>query len=244
MTSSRVVLITGGGRGLGAALCRVFAEEGDHVIISNRSLEPAQKLAGVIQNEGGFAEALAMDVTRREDVARGVAQVLHNHGRIDVLVNNAGLGIYAPLAEITDDDFDTVLNTNLRGTYLMTQAVAPAMINQGGGHIVQIASVAGIKGFAGFAPYSASKFAVIGFMESVAHELRPHKVTVSIICPGGIQTEFSKTSNVPPGVFPDALPDEKLMSAKEVAEVALFTTRAGKSLVINRLEMRPLEQST
>lgn len=243
MTKSRIVLITGGGRGLGASLSKCFSAHGDHVIVSNRSIEPAEKVVKDIHLEGGTAEALAMNVTERDSVEKAIASILHNHGRIDVLVNNAGLGIYAPLDQVTDADYDTVLETNLRGAFLVTQAVAPSMIQNGGGRIVQVASIAGTKGFPGFSPYSASKFAVIGLMESIANELRPKNVFVSILCPGGIKTEFAKTSSVPDGVFPDSLPDEKLMDAEEVAEVAWFVS-SRKSMVINRLEMRPLEQST
>ena len=202
--TGKVALVTGAGgeRGFGRAIANRLAREGADVAINDVALNPygsaggwqgLESVAAEIAETGRSSLALVGDVSYSMSVERMVQETLERFGRIDILVNNAGSRPgpdRVPLVELTEEAFDEVQRVNVRGTFLCTRAVARHMIERGGGgKIVTIASTAGKRGMPRYAAYTASKFALVGFTQSVAHELGPHGVNVNAICPGLAETE-------------------------------------------------------
>jgi len=177
--NGRVGLVTGGGGGIGREIARRLARDGMAVAVLDRNGEAAQATAAEV---GGLA--VAADVTSPEEVARAVDAALARFGKIDVLVNNAGIAWTGPALEMPLDTFQAMLRVNVEGVFIATRAVLPHMIGQGSGSIINLASWAGKTGAAYFAGYSATKFAVIGLTQALAREMAPHGVRVNAICPG------------------------------------------------------------
>lgn len=180
-----VAIITGGAGGQGAAEARLFLERGAAVVITDFAEEAGRALAAELGERASFVKH---DVASEADWAAVIEHTLATHGRIDTLVNNAGILRMMPLEEETAAGLDRILSVNVRGVFLGTQAVAPVMKRQGSGSIVNISSLAGIQGQSGAVAYSASKFAVRGMTKSSALELGPHGVRVNSVHPGTIQT--------------------------------------------------------
>lgn len=192
---ARIAIVTGGSRGIGRAVAEALLGEGWHVHFCGKSpehVETAQReLAGRF---GGTVSGAAVDARSQEEVDRFVAATLRQEGRIDCLVNNAGLGVFAPVDELTGEQWREVIETNLSGYFYFLHAAAPAMKRQGEGWIFNIASLAGRNPFAGGAAYNASKFGVIGLSEAAMLDLRPYGVRVAAILPGSVATDFSHPS--------------------------------------------------
>ena len=182
----KVALITGGASGIGLATAKRFAQEGAKVIIGDRSEAATQKASAEIKD----AEACLLDVTQRESIEKAVQGIIQKHQRIDILINNAGITQDARLVKMTEAQFDAVVNVNLKGVFNCTQIVAPYMLDQGSGSIVNASSVVGIYGNFGQTNYSATKFGVIGFTKTWARELGPKGIRVNAVCPGFIATEM------------------------------------------------------
>jgi 3-oxoacyl-[acyl-carrier protein] reductase len=187
----RVVLITGGGRGIGAETARQFAAEGATVVVCDRDVDAAEQVVARIREGGGQADAHAMDVTDRAGVDAVVAQVLSRHGRVDVLVNNAGITMDATLVKMTAEQFDRVIDVNLKGVFNVTQAIVPAMVAAGKGAIVNASSVVGLHGNFGQTNYAATKAGVIAMTKTWSRELARKGITVNAVAPGFIQTEMT-----------------------------------------------------
>src|ERR1700736_1813864 len=184
----RVVIVTGGAKGIGLGCGECVAEAGACVVIADIDHERAEAAAKEL---GSGAMAVEHDVRKAESARQLVARTREKFGRIDVLVNNAGVGPNpAPVQDLTEEEYDRVLDINLRGTFLTTRAVVPSMIEQGSGRIINVASIVGQTGFAMILPYAASKFAVIGVTQSLAHELAPHGITANAVCPGIVETDL------------------------------------------------------
>jgi len=179
-------LITGGSEGIGFEIGRVLAAKGARVALMARGKE---KLAAAAQEIGGLA--LAGDVSVPSDVDAVVEQALRELGGLDILVNNAGVGGFHPLVDMTLEQFQRVFATNVTGAFLMTRAVAPIMIRQGSGNIINISSTSGLKGSAGGTAYSGSKFALKGMTECWRDELRRHNIRVTLVNPSEVQTGFT-----------------------------------------------------
>ncbi len=188
----RIVVITGASRGIGAAIARRLAKSGAHLVLTGRDRAKLQSVADQAISAGGTAEAHLCDLRDPSQIESLAKTVLSQHGRCDVLINNAGLGRFGePLHTLEPSEWDRILETNLRAPYLLVRAFAPAMIAAGGGHIINISSLAGRNPLPNAAAYAASKWGLNGLMYSVAEELRPHKIRVSLIAPGSTQTEFA-----------------------------------------------------
>ncbi|MCA9773603.1 MAG: glucose 1-dehydrogenase [Myxococcales bacterium] len=225
----KVAVVTGGGSGIGEAMCARFAAEGARVIVADVSAQGAEKVVAAIKAAGGTAAAAVGDISKEAD-AQGIVRVAkETFGRLDILCNNAGIiDKLTPLGELEDGLWDAVIGVNLTGTMRMTRAALPVMVEQGGGVILNTASHAGIHGGRGGAAYTASKHGVIGLTRSVAWFYADKKIRCNAICPGGISTPLAKSTGSMPSssglskmqpYFPTIPPYGK---PEEVAATALF----------------------
>ncbi|MCE1247290.1 MAG: SDR family oxidoreductase [Firmicutes bacterium] len=187
---NKVVLITGGSSGLGKAMGEAFAAEGARVVLTARNEEKLAKTVEEISEKGYFAEYMIADSGNEQDVARVAENILKKYGRVDVLINNAGVGYTGNVDETDVEKFDEIMSTNVKGVFLFCKYIIPSMKQQKDGYIVNISSGAGKNGIPGMAAYCASKFAVAGFSEALAQEVRNHNVRVSVVYPGSINTDF------------------------------------------------------
>jgi len=187
----KVVLVTGGSRGIGRAIAGSLAAEGASVVLAARDGARLAEAVEEITGAGGRAESVSIDVADRSSVTTATARVLETHGRVDGLVNNAGVTRDNLVLRMKDEDWDAVLATNLTGVFLCTQAVLRSMIKQRSGRIVNVTSVVGLMGNAGQANYAASKAGVVGFTKSVAREVASRGITVNAVAPGFIDTDMT-----------------------------------------------------
>ena len=215
----KIAIITGAAKGIGFATAKRFAEEGAKVMIADISLEAVNAAAAQIPN----AEAFVVNVTDRASIQTAVDRILERHGRIDILINNAGITQDARLIKMTEAQFDAVIDVNLRGVFNCTQLVVPHMLEKGKGAVVNASSVVGIYGNFGQTNYSATKFGVIGFTKTWARELGAKGIRVNAVCPGFISTEMVKA--MPENVLQDIEKRSwlgRLGTPEEMANVYLF----------------------
>lgn len=215
----KVALITGAAKGIGFATAKRFAQEGARVMIAD--VNPATVKAAVEQIPG--SEAYVMNVTDRASIQATVDQIMQQHGRIDILINNAGITQDARLVKMTEAQFDAVIDVNLKGVFNCTQLVVPHMLDAGKGAIVNASSVVGIYGNFGQTNYSATKFGVIGFTKTWARELGAKGIRVNAVCPGFIATEMVKA--MPENILKDIERRSwlgRLGTPEEMANVYLF----------------------
>ncbi len=230
--SNKVCLITGAAQGIGLATAETFAREGATVVVADLKPEAVDAAVRRCQALGAQAEGHALDVTERAQVDRVVATVLARHGRIDVLVNNAGITQDARLQKMTIEQFDRVIDVNLRGVFHCAQAVADAMVRQGHGVILNASSVVGLYGNYGQTNYAASKFGVIGFTKTWARELGPKGIRVNAVAPGFIETPILAT--IPDKVLDELrqrVPLHRLGRPEEIASVYAFLASDDASYV-------------
>ncbi len=189
---NKVAIVTGAGRGIGKACAVALAQNAAAVVVADLNIESAQATAAQINAAGGVAQALTLDVAQRSSCAALVTQTVNAYGRIDVLVNCAGISVRQTVLEMSDEDWHKVIGVNLHGTFHITSAVARVMVDQGGGSIILLASDRGIFGLAGGAHYSASKGGVIAYAKSLALELGANGITVNAINPGTTDTPMAR----------------------------------------------------
>jgi 3-oxoacyl-[acyl-carrier protein] reductase len=218
----RVALVTGASRGIGRATARALAARGASVVASARG-DHADAVAAEIQAAGGRAEARTLDVTEPAAIEAAVAEVLSRHGRLDVLVNNAGITRDQLLLRLKRDDWDAVLDTNLTAVAMLTRAVLKPMIKQRWGRIISLTSVVGQSGNAGQANYAAAKAGLIGFTKAVALEVASRGITVNAVAPGIIDTDMTRVlSQGAQEVWADRIPLRRLGTPEDVAEAVVF----------------------
>jgi 3-oxoacyl-[acyl-carrier protein] reductase len=189
--SDRVAVVTGASRGIGRAIARQLAVQGARVVAAARG-DNARPVAKEINDAGGRAEAIALDVTERNAADAALAGVLERHGRVDILVNNAGIARDQLMLRLKHEDWDVVLATNLTAAYALTQAALKPMIRQRRGRIISISSIVGQAGNAGQANYAASKAGLIGFTKAVALEVASRGVTANVVSPGLVETDMTR----------------------------------------------------
>ncbi len=189
--AGRVSLVTGASRGIGQAVARALAAEGAHVVLAARDSVRLEEALAVIRAGGGAGEALVLDVADRAAVEAAVAAIVARHGRIDHLVNNAGIARDNLVVRMKDEEWQQVLATNLTGAFLCAQAVLKPMLKQRFGRIVSLSSVVGLAGNGGQANYAASKAGLVGFTKSVAREVASRGITVNAVAPGFIETDMT-----------------------------------------------------
>ena len=190
---NKVAIVTGGGKGIGAAICRAFSEAGARVAIADLDFASADELANALRQSGGNATAVEVDVARSESAARMAEVVLGEYGRIDVLVNNAGARIIKGLMQHSLDDWEQMLRINLTGPFLCAQAVIPQMLAQGAGSIINLASIASFMGRPNRCAYVAAKTGVLGLTRAMAADLAGKNVRVNAIAPGMIASPFNQS---------------------------------------------------
>lgn len=191
MNSSKIVgIVTGGGRGLGKAIALELAKRNIKIVICSRTKSELKDTKNQISDLGGECLSVVADVRKSKNIKSVVDKTLKKFGRIDILINNAGIAILKPLHETTESEWDDVIDTNLKGTFLFCKEVVPIMLKQQNGIIVNISSGAGKQGFLRFSAYCASKFGVIGLSESLACEVKENGIKVFTICPGSINTKM------------------------------------------------------
>ena len=188
----KVALVTGGSRGIGRAIALALADSGAAVVVNYKGNQAAaDEVVRAIESRDGRALAVQADVAQPADVERLFKQVIDTYGRLDILVNNAGVTRDTLLLRMKETDFDDVINTNLRGTYLCTKAALRPMSRARGGRIINITSVVGLIGNAGQANYAAAKAGLVGFTKSIAREMASRAITVNAVAPGYVDTEMT-----------------------------------------------------
>ena len=237
----RIAIVTGAGQGIGRAIAFGAAREGASIVIADVSDASANKVKNEIEAAGGSALAICADVSNEEPVAAMVEETLQEFRRLDILVNNAGIFPTSSVEEMSEEDWDRVIGTNLIGAFLCARAVVPTFLKQGSGRIISLTSGRAFQGAKDGAHYAASKAGIIGFSKSLALELAPHEITVNVICPGitdtaqprGHQTEeqiYAQAQRIPLGRIgqPEDLVGPAIFLA---SDAAAFVT--GQTILVN-----------
>jgi NAD(P)-dependent dehydrogenase (short-subunit alcohol dehydrogenase family) len=225
----RVALVTGGAAGIGRAICLQLAREGAVAAVADRADEGGSETLALIEKSGGTGLSLRMDVSREPQIADAVAQVLRRFGRIDALFNNAGVELSRALHDTTTEEWDRVLDVNLKGMFLVSRQVLPVMMRQGRGAVVNTSSISGLLGWPGSAAYCASKGGVIALTRQMAVDYAPHGIRVNCICPGSTLTPMierlfgiEKDPEASRRSVEAMHPLGRLAQPEEIAEAALF----------------------
>ena len=231
--AGRIALVTGGSRGIGCAIAHRLAALGASVAICGRNRAALEESAAGVAKLGRKSLFQVADVTDAEQVTELVSRTESTLGPISILVNNAGMGLFGPAHEKTEADWDRVLDTNLKGVFLVSRAVAPLMIRRGAGDIINISSLAGKNTFAGGGIYCASKWGLMGLSGCMAEDLREHGIRVSVICPGSVATQFSgsKPKNA-----------AKALQAEDVAHAVEAIVTQGPQSFLSEMHLRPVRK--
>ena len=233
---NKVAVVTGGSRGIGFRVAEALVENGASVVIGARKEADVRRATEALnQLAASRAEGITMDVRDYSQVEQLMAFAERKFGGIDILVNNAGIGIFGPVDELTPEEWDAVIGTNLSGAFYCVRAAAPRMKQRGGGYIFNISSLAGKNAFAGAAAYNASKFGLNGFSEAMMLDLRYANIRTSYIMPGSVETDFGSS---PSGRTQSAAASWKI-DAKDVAQVVVDLLKSEPRTMLSRVEMRP-----
>lgn len=233
---NQIAVVTGAGRGIGRAIALKFASEGADIVCVSRTAENSEKVAAEVRALGRKAWAHAVDVADAGAVAASAEKILADCGKVDILVNNAGVTKDGLLMRMSDTDWDTVLDTNLKGAFLFTKAFTRAFVKQRAGRIINVSSIVGLIGNAGQANYAASKAGLIGFTQSVARELGSRNITVNALAPGFIDTDM--TAGLSAELKADLIkkiPLNTLGQPEDIASAALFLAGPGARYITGQV---------
>lgn len=234
----KTVVITGASRGIGEATALTLGRAGANVVLAARSQSELEDLAARLESFGTQALPVTVDVSDADDVAFLKRAALERFGEVDILVNNAGVGKYGPLSSLSVEDYDWMMDTNMRSSFLCTQTFLPGMLERQEGWIVFVASVAGLKGLPNESVYCASKFAQVGFAQAIDYETREQGVKVSVVAPGGVHTHFALGTGRKAG-DPRL---EQMMDAEDIAQAVLFAVTQPPKARVFLIGMRPMSE--
>ncbi|MCS7034864.1 MAG: 3-oxoacyl-[acyl-carrier-protein] reductase [Phycisphaerae bacterium] len=236
MTQKRVAIVTGGSRGIGEAIVRRLAEDGLHVVACARSADRLEKVVESVRAAGGSAESAVFDVVDFAALEENINRVAETHGRLDVLVNNAGITRDMLFLRMSDEEFDQVINTNLKSVFVACRAASRYIMRSKSGRIINIGSVSGVVGNAGQANYAASKAGVIGLSKTIGKELAGKGVTCNVIAPGFIVTEMTDVLNDKIKEYARSLiPMKRFGQPEEIASVVSFFASEQASYVTGQV---------
>ncbi|MBC8873676.1 MAG: SDR family oxidoreductase [Planctomycetes bacterium] len=221
----KAAIITGAGRGIGRSIAHALARKGVRVALAARSADELETVREEIETAGGKATCFPTDTGNEQEAVALVRKTVERFGRLDVLVNNAGMGVFGPLVETSTDQWDEVMRVNARGPFILCREAIPHLRKQTRSYIVNISSVVGVKGYENQSAYAASKHALMGMTKALAREVRDLGIRVHAICPGGVDTRLATSAR------PD-LDTSVLMQPDEIADAVLFlVTREGNAVV-------------
>ncbi len=236
--AGKVALITGASAGIGQACARALAAEGASLILTARRRERLESLAEEVRALGGDASLVIGDAREEETARQAAATASETFGRLDILINNAGVGNYKNLVDTSADDYDEMMDSNVRSTFLFTRHAVPTMLAQGAGTVLMISSMAGLYGFAGEAVYCATKFAQVGFAQALDRELRGQGIKVGLICPGGVKTEFALGK----GRTEQSVAESGMLTPEDVADAVLLACTQSAGSRIIEIQMRTMAE--
>ena len=235
--TGKIALVTGGAQGLGAAICRTLAASGVITIVADIREDQAERVAAEIGAEGGKAIAMRLDITDEHQILSTVEKIISQHGQLGILINNAGTDLTVPIEDLAIEDWDRILAVNLRAPFVLSKAVISHMKQRQSGHIVNIASTAAKRAWANASAYHASKWGLLGFSHALHVEARPHKVKVTAVIAGGMQTPFILDR------FPDT-PLENLQDLKNVADTIRYILTQPAETVIPEVMVVPMRETS
>ncbi len=235
--NEKVALITGGGRGLGAAICQTLAEAGATVIAADVRADLAEQMAQGLRDRGLEAFSLSLDITNEQQIETAIQKIIDQYGKIDILVNNAGTDLTVSIEELSIADWDRIISVNLRAPFILARTVFPIMKQQGGGHIVNIASTAAKRAWANASGYHASKWGLMGLSHAMHVEGRPNGIKVTAVVAGGMRTPFLLDR------FPDLDPG-LLQDPRNVAETVRYVLMQPDETVIPEITVIPMRESS
>jgi len=237
--AGRVAVVTGASRGIGRETALLLAEHGAHVVLTSRKQSELDNVVNAITAAGGNATAVSGDASEPADVDRVVAAAQAVDGTLDILVNNAGIGILGPLAEMSIQDFDSQLRINVRSVFLYSRRLIPILETNGGGNIVNVASITGLAGFAGASAYSATKWATVGLSRGLDKELSPKGIKVTAVCPAGVDTTWAFGTGI------DAVEVSKVerLDPRTVADSILFAISQPQNARLTELVVYPMSEN-
>jgi len=234
----KAALITGASSGIGKASALALAEEGASLVLLARREGRLAEAAEAVGEAGGEAVIVVGDAREETTALRAVEMATDSFGSLDILINNVGVGNYKDLVETSAEEYDTMMDTNMRSTFLFCRHAVPVMIEQGSGLVLMISSMAGIYGFPGEATYCATKFAQVGFAQALDKELRSHGIKVGVICPGGVKTEFALGK----GRTEESVAESGMLEPEDVARaVHLACTQSPGSRIIE-VQLRTMDE--
>ena len=232
-------MITGASAGIGWASALALAQEGAQLVLTARRQKRLEELEAAVQQAGGKAISIVGNATSEETAQRCVAAAVQTFGSLNILINNVGIGNYKKLIDTSAAEYDEMMNSNVRTTFLFTRHAVPVMMKQGSGTILMISSMAGIYGFAGEAVYCATKFAQVGFAQALDKELRPHGIKVGVICPGGVKTEFALGK----GRTEQSVAESGMLAPEDVASAVLLACTQSPNSRIIEVQMRTMDEA-
>ncbi len=227
----RVALVTGAGRGIGRSIALALAHRGVSVSLAARSVGELERVRQEIESAGGKAWCFPTDLSNEQAAVAVVRNSVERFGRLDILINNAGMGIFKPLIQTSTDEWDEIMRVNARGPFILCRETIPYLKQQRRSYIVNISSVVGVKGYENQSAYTASKHALMGMTKALAREVRDLGIRVHAICPGGVDTTL--VANARPDLDKSAL-----MQPEEIADAVLFLVTREGNAVIDEIHLR------
>jgi 3-oxoacyl-[acyl-carrier protein] reductase len=237
--AGKVAIITGASAGIGHAAALALAGEGAKLVLTARRQERLDALTAQVRKLGGDAISVVGDAREETVAQQAVEMATRKFGRLDILINNVGIGNYKNLVDTSLADYDEMMDSNVRSTFLFTRYAALVMIAQKSGTILMISSMAGKYGFGGEAVYCATKFAQVGFAQALDKELRPHGIKVGVMCPGGVKTEFALGK----GRTQEDVSQSNMLDAEDVAGAILLACTQSSGSRIIEIQMRTMSES-